>query len=75
MFFSYRESLTLTKRLWLRLFSHPDICMYSYFNENSRKAYLPDLIKQDFKCQFPFFWVVMDLIDSEWEYASSEVGE
>ncbi len=62
------------QRLWLRLFNHPAICKFSFFNDTSSPNRFSENLKQDFACQFPFFWAVNELIASEWEHATSIVG-
>ena len=73
-FFSPRENLTLTQKLWLRLFNHPAICNFSYLNEPTDKPRLQETLRQDFHCQFPFFWVVKVLIDFQLETSTSIEG-
>lgn len=71
-------SLTLRQMLWLRLFNHPDICdfskMFDTAEESAPSIKLHFNLKQDFYCQFPFFWVVKELIETQWQSSKSIMG-
>ena len=76
--YNFRESLTIKQCLWLRLFNHPAICSFSYFVDPSKRKHasrLQETLRQDFVCMFPFFWVLKEIIDSEWETARSVLGK
>lgn len=60
--------MTLDQKLWFRLFNHSAICDFSHLHapsEKYRSSELQESLKQDFKCHFPFFWIVKEKIDSQ----------
>ena len=58
----------LKKQLWVKIFNNEDLYKFFFHNQSTDTAEfnkLHEVLKQDFTCQFPFFWVIKDIIDSE----------
>lgn len=51
--------MTLSQKLWFRLFYHSEICDLQIGSSE-----LKEPLKQDFMCCFPYFWVVKQKIDA-----------
>lgn len=82
--FNYNLDLVVPKaedsplsQLWLAMFSEPKVMQLKYskmvqgnkvVGVGGRKS------NQDFKCQMPFFWLIRDAVDSQWDSAKSRGG-
>ena len=64
-------------QFWLAMFKEPKIQQFRYSDMDGEGG-VPGLGKrklvQDFKCQLPFFWLVKDAVDSQWDNAKSQAG-
>lgn len=65
-------------RLWLQLFRDPSIVNFDYNDMITAKDQLIGLggkrSRTDFKCSFPFSWLVYDAVRSQWDNAKSSAG-
>lgn len=68
--------------LWLAVFSSTHILKLGWLEmaprvgteETVSSAEIKVHLAHDFQCQFPFFWIFMETIDSLWDEARSELG-
>ena len=64
--------------LWLQLFRDPNIVKFDYDDMITDKEQLIGLggkrARADFKCSFPFSWLVHDAVRSQWNNAKSSAG-
>lgn len=64
-------------RFWLAMFMDPKIQKFSYA-EMAQGGKVAGLgvrrLQQDFSCKLPFFWLIKDTVDSQWDYARSHAG-
>ena len=64
-------------QLWLAMFREPEVLQlkYSDFVQGDK---VPGIggrkSNQDFKCQIPFFWLIKQAIDNQWDSAKSRAG-
>ena len=75
-YYCYRRPLSVKQCLWFRLFNHPDICQFTYYNKQRQAEFnkLHETLRQDFVCEFPFFWVVKKLIDKQIDHYNGEIS-
>ena len=70
------EDLPLSE-FWLAMFRDPKVQQLKY-SEMVQGDKVPGLgvrkLDQDFKCQLPFFWLVKDAVDSQWDNAKTRAG-
>ena len=79
---------TLVAKLWLGIFANKQICTFSYNDvvlknqqqqQHNYRIRVPGigalLASPDYRCKFPFSWVVKDTIDSQWDNATALVGK
>ena len=81
---------TLVAKLWLGIFANKQICTFSYNDvvlkhqqqqqqQHNYRIRVPGigalLASPDYRCEFPFSWVVKDTIDSQWDNATALVGK
>ena len=69
---------------WLTVFTNESLCKFS-FEHIAMGGGLTHQISgasgkrvsafEEFKCQFPFFWLIKDTVDSLWDSAKSVAGE
>jgi hypothetical protein len=63
-------------RFWLAMFGEPKVLQLKY--ETAQGDTVPGVggrkTNQDFKCQIPFFWLIRDTVDSQWDIAKSRAG-
>ena len=69
---------------WLTVFTNESLCKFSFEQiamGGGLAHQIPGVagkrasIFDEFKCQFPFFWLVKDTVDSLWDNAKSVAGE
>ena len=64
-------------RFWLAMFGEPKVLQLKY-SETAQGDTVPGVggrkSNQDFKCQMPFFWLIRDTVDSQWDIAKSGAG-
>ena len=61
-------------QFWLAMFHNPKIQQLKY-SEMVQGDKVPELgVSQDFKCQLPFFWLIKDAVDSQWDNAKTCAG-
>ena len=77
------DQSTLIAQLWLGIFANKQICKFSYNdiaikNQQQQDNYrirVPGigalLALPDYRCKFPFSWLVKDTIDSQWDNATA----
>ena len=62
---------------WLAMFGEPKIVQLKY-SEMVQGDTVPGVggrkSNQEFKCQMPFFWLIRDAVDSQWDSAKSRAG-
>ena len=73
------SELTLPiSHLWLALFQHSKVLPFNYDTIAASKEKLPGAgsrrLDEDFKCQFPFSWVIKDTIDALWNNTKRIAG-
>lgn len=68
---------TSLSRLWLAIFRNPDIMKFHY-EEMVTRQQVPGvggrMAEQDFRCQFPFSWLIKQAVDAQWDQAKSIAG-
>uniref|UniRef100_A0A1X7TWB5 RZ-type domain-containing protein n=1 Tax=Amphimedon queenslandica TaxID=400682 RepID=A0A1X7TWB5_AMPQE len=76
------ESSEYVKKLWLLIFSNEGLVQFSYQNFMMGKGIDAGYKKgqalasdDEFSCQFPFFWLVKECIETTWEAFKSSSGE
>ena len=69
---------------WLTMFTNESLCKFSFeqiamgggsTHQNSGISGKHMSTFDEFKCQFPFFWLIKDMVDSLWDSAKSVAGE
>ena len=64
-------------QLWLAMFGEPKVLQLKY-SEMVQGDTVPGIggrkSNQDFECQMPFFWLIRDAVDSQWDSAKSRTG-
>ena len=64
-------------QFWLAMFREPKVLQLNY-SEMVQGDTVPGVggrkSNQDFKCRMPFFWLVRDAVDSQWDSAKSRAG-
>ena len=62
---------------WLAMFGEPKVLQLKY-SEMVQGDTVPGIggkkSNQDFECQMPFFWLIRDAVDSQWDSAKSRAG-
>ena len=61
-------------RLWISFFSNPHICHFSY-EELAAKSRQHILAEEEFRCQFPFSWLVRQSVEEAWSTAKNTAGK
>ena len=80
------DQSTLIAQLWLGIFANKQICTFSYNDvvlknqqHHNYRIRVPGigalLASPDYKCKFPFSWLVKEIIDSQWDNATALVGK
>ena len=68
---------------WLSVFSNESLCKFSFEQIAMREGSTHQIpggsgkrvsIFDEFNCQFPFFWLIKDTVDSFWNDAKSVAG-
>lgn len=66
-------------RFWLQIFGDPDVVKFDYDDMITDKHQLIGLggrrSRADFKCQFPFSWLIYDAVKGQWDSAKSSAGK
>ena len=74
---SLRGECTPLQHLWLQIFTNEKLCQFSYdaIAMGRSEDILPggQQYREDFSCQFPFFWLIKEAIDSKWDNAKGMV--
>ena len=64
-------------QFWLAMFSNPKVQQLRY-SEMAQGGKVLGLgrrrLDQDFKCKLPFFWLIKDAVDSQWDNAKNQAG-
>lgn len=64
-------------QFWLAMFREPKVLQLKY-SETAQGDTVPGKggrkSTQNFKCQMPFFWLIKDTVDSQWDIAKSGTG-
>ena len=64
-------------RFWLAMFRDPKVQQLQY-SEMAQQGKVAGIggrrLDQDFKCKLPFFWLVKDAVDSQWDSAKNQAG-
>ena len=61
-------------RLWISFFSNPHICHFSY-EELAAKSRQRIPAAEEFRCQFPFSWLVRQSVEEAWSTAKNTAGK
>ena len=64
-------------QFWLAMFGDPQIqqLRYSDMAQGRKIAGLGGrMVDRDFKCKLPFFWLIKDAVDSQWDSAKNKAG-
>ena len=64
-------------QFWLAMFKDPQIqqLQYSEMAQGGKVIGLGGrMLDRDFKCKLPFFWLIKDAVDSQWDYAKNKAG-
>ena len=84
------NQFSLTAKVWLGIFANKQICRFSYNDvvlktqqqqqqQHNYRVKVPGigalLSSPDYRCKFPFSWLVKDAIDSQWDNATALVGK
>ena len=72
-----KETESSLSQFWLAMFREPKIqpLKYSEMAQGGRVSGLGGRkVDQDFRCQLPFFWLVKDAVDLQWNNAKSQAG-
>ena len=75
-----KDSPPHIRQLWLSAFSCPSLCKFSYADmtiTQDREEFAgmgQRSTSSEFCCQFPFFWLVKETVDSHWDNAISVKG-
>ena len=62
---------------WLAMFRDPQVqqLQYSEVTLGGRVAALGGrMLDRDFRCELPFFWLIKDAVDSQWDSARNKAG-
>ena len=83
-----QEEVNPLQQLWLQMFSDDKLCQFSYesfsigkgieyhdFQSGVNRVGTPGVAnKEQFSCQFPFFWLVKETVDAKLESAKHTAG-
>lgn len=65
-----------TEKLWLAMFQNQEIMQFHYTNVTvSGTIAKAKALNPTFKCQFPFFWLVKEAFDTQWNIAKQTTGK
>ena len=67
-----KDNPSYVHQFWLTIFQNPELCQFTY-NEMATKGLGKNLAvtgnkivhTKEFCCQFPFFWLVKDVVDAQ----------
>ena len=69
------------EQLWLSIFSNEELVQFSYQSYAMGKGIQPSTTgggggrvlaaEEEFVCQFPFYWLIKETIESKWETVKS----
>ena len=61
-------------RLWISFFSNSQICQFSYEELAAKpRQHIP--AEEEFRCQFPFSWLVRQSVEEAWSTAKNTSGK
>ena len=64
-------------QFWLAMFKDSQVQQLQYF-EMAQEGKVAGLgrrmLDRDFRCKLPFFWLIKDAMDSQWDSAKNEAG-
>jgi len=61
-------------KLWIDFFSDPQICHFSYEELVAKsRQHIP--AEEEFRCQFPFSWLIKQSVEEEWNKAKNIAGK
>ena len=82
------DQSSLTAQLWLGIFANNQICRFSYSDiitkgqqqrQHNDRIRVPGIGKllasPEYKCKFPFSWLIRDAINSRWNDAAASAGK
>ena len=81
------DQFSLIARLWLGIFANNQICRFSYSDivtkgqqqKEHDRVRVPGIGKllasSEYKCRFPFSWIIRDVINSQWNAAAALAGK
>ena len=65
-------------QFWLAMFRNPKV-LHLRYSEMVQGVKVPGLVgrklEEDFKCKLPFFWLIKDAVDSQWDNAKQQAGK
>ena len=61
-------------KFWLAMFRDPKIQQLKYSQGVKVAGLGGRRTEQDFKCKLPFFWLIKDAVDSQWDNAKHNAG-
>ena len=72
-----KDGETPLSQFWLAMFRDPNIQKLRY-SDMVMGDKVPGLggrkLDQDFRCSMPFFWLIKDAVESQWDNAKSHAG-
>ncbi len=76
----YRKGEDLPfSQFWLCMFRNSSIMQFNYTDMVTPREQVPGLggrkTREDFKCEFPFSWLVYEAVESQWDNAKCSAGE
>lgn len=63
---------TAVRRFWLSMFKNPRIMSIKYHNVGITRNHLA--LKRNYKCQFPFSWIIKESVDTVWSHVLCDGG-
>ena len=80
------DQSSLIAKLWLGIFANKQICHFNYDDmvakdqqQHNYRRKVPGigalLASPDYVCKFPFSWLLIDVIDSQWDNANALAGK
>ena len=61
-------------QFWLAMFSDQKVQQLRYSEIVQGPGLGRRMLDREFKCKLPFFWLVKDAVDSQWDNAKSQAG-
>lgn len=64
---------TAVKRFWLSIFKNPRIMSINYHNMVTKTS-SHTALERNYKCKFPFSWIVKESVDTVWSHVLCDGG-